>query len=178
MATEKVVAVKAERETTEPHPQSDCASLLILSLKESLSLFFAFLFSSFQSQECFSKLFPPPTLAFFPSISLSLIHANIHTPSPGPQHLGPPSFILSVVSSISKSNLLLIKFPHLSYGTCRSRRYYERLLAIKAIPGKQVQLSKVEIRQLCLVSKDIFLDWMQALSLASIPQSDSGKLVV
>ena len=33
----------------------------------------------------------------------------------------------------------------------------ERLLAVKARPGKQVQLSEAEIRQLCVASKDIFL---------------------
>lgn len=33
----------------------------------------------------------------------------------------------------------------------------DRLLAVKARPGKQVQLSEAEIRQLCLVSKDIFM---------------------
>ena len=32
-----------------------------------------------------------------------------------------------------------------------------RLLEVRGKPGKQVQLSESEIRQLCLVSKDIFL---------------------
>lgn len=33
-----------------------------------------------------------------------------------------------------------------------------RLLEVKGRPGKQVQLSESEIRQLCLASKDIFLN--------------------
>ena len=32
-----------------------------------------------------------------------------------------------------------------------------RLLDVKGKPGKQVQLSEPEIRQLCLVSRDLFL---------------------
>jgi serine/threonine-protein phosphatase PP1 catalytic subunit len=32
-----------------------------------------------------------------------------------------------------------------------------RLLEVKGRPGKQVQLQESEIRQLCFVSKDIFL---------------------
>ena len=107
--------------------------LFLLSIKESLSFPLSsllspysllFLFSSLQSQECFSKLFPPPTPPFFPSVSLSLSHANIHTPNPG-QYPGPPSFIPSSASSILESNLLLISTP--SYGTCRSWRYYRKV---------------------------------------------------
>lgn len=33
----------------------------------------------------------------------------------------------------------------------------KRLLEVRGKPGKQVQLSETEIRQLCVVSKDIFL---------------------
>ncbi|PKI32151.1 hypothetical protein CRG98_047469, partial [Punica granatum] len=33
----------------------------------------------------------------------------------------------------------------------------KRLLEVRGRPGKQVQLSESEIRQLCLVSKDIFM---------------------
>lgn len=32
-----------------------------------------------------------------------------------------------------------------------------RLLEVRGRPGKQVQLSEAEIKQLCLVSRDIFL---------------------
>ena len=118
-----------------PFPSLSPVDSLSKRISLSLSLFFAFfLFSSLQSQECFSELFPPPTLAFFPSISLSLSHANIHTPSPGQQHPGPPSFILSAVSSILESNLLLIS--HLNYGTCRSRRYYREVTCRQSQTGE------------------------------------------
>jgi serine/threonine-protein phosphatase PP1 catalytic subunit len=33
----------------------------------------------------------------------------------------------------------------------------ERLLEVRGKPGKQVQLSESEIRQLCVVSREIFL---------------------
>lgn len=40
-----------------------------------------------------------------------------------------------------------------------------RLLEIRGRPGKQVQLSESEIRQLCLVSKEIFLQQPNLLEL-------------
>jgi serine/threonine-protein phosphatase PP1 catalytic subunit len=40
-----------------------------------------------------------------------------------------------------------------------------RLLEVRGRPGKQVQLSETEIKQLCLVSKDIFLNQPNLLKL-------------
>lgn len=40
-----------------------------------------------------------------------------------------------------------------------------RLLEVRGKPGKQVQLSEAEIKQLCLVSKDIFLQQPNLLEL-------------
>jgi serine/threonine-protein phosphatase PP1 catalytic subunit len=40
-----------------------------------------------------------------------------------------------------------------------------RLLEVRGRPGKQVQLSETEIKQLCLVSKDIFLKQPNLLKL-------------
>lgn len=40
-----------------------------------------------------------------------------------------------------------------------------RLLEVRGRPGKQVQLSESEIRQLCVVSKDIFLQQPNLLEL-------------
>ena len=40
-----------------------------------------------------------------------------------------------------------------------------RLLEVRGRPGKQVQLSEAEIKQLCLVSKDIFLQQPNLLEL-------------
>lgn len=52
----------------------------------------------------------------------------------------------------------------------------QRLLGVKGSkPGKQVQLLEVEIRQLCLVSKDIFLQQPNLLELEA-PIKICGKL--
>lgn len=40
-----------------------------------------------------------------------------------------------------------------------------RLLEVRGRPGKQVQLSEAEIKQLCLVSKDIFMNQPNLLKL-------------
>lgn len=40
-----------------------------------------------------------------------------------------------------------------------------RLLDVRGRPGKQVQLSEAEIRQLCLVSKDVFMKQPNLLEL-------------
>ncbi|GMP82573.1 hypothetical protein CsSME_00036817 [Camellia sinensis var. sinensis] len=40
-----------------------------------------------------------------------------------------------------------------------------RLLEVRGKPGKQVQLSKSEIKQLCVVSRDIFLQQPNLLEL-------------
>lgn len=40
-----------------------------------------------------------------------------------------------------------------------------RLLEVRGRPGKQVQLSESEIRQLCLVSKDVFMKQPNLLEL-------------
>ncbi|KAL4239554.1 phosphoprotein phosphatase PP4 catalytic subunit [Mactra antiquata] len=43
----------------------------------------------------------------------------------------------------------------------------EQLLAVKDIPGKQVQLPETQIRQLCIISRQIFLDQPNLLELES-----------
>lgn len=40
-----------------------------------------------------------------------------------------------------------------------------RLLEVSAKPGKQVQLSEAEIKQLCMVSKEIFMQQPNLLEL-------------
>jgi len=51
-----------------------------------------------------------------------------------------------------------------------------RLLEVKGSrPGKQVQLSEAEIRQLCLVSKDIFMQQPNLLELEA-PIKICGKI--
>ncbi|XVF19721.1 hypothetical protein REPUB_Repub11eG0135300 [Reevesia pubescens] len=43
-----------------------------------------------------------------------------------------------------------------------------RLLEVRGRPGKQVQLSESEIRQLCMVSRDIFLQQPNLLELEAL----------
>jgi len=43
----------------------------------------------------------------------------------------------------------------------------ERLLEVRGKPGKQVQLSESEIRQLCVVSREIFLRQPNLLELVA-----------
>lgn len=49
-----------------------------------------------------------------------------------------------------------------------------RLLEVRGRPGKQVQLSEAEIRQLCVVSKEIFLQQPNLLDLEA-PIKICGK---
>jgi len=52
-----------------------------------------------------------------------------------------------------------------------------RLLEVKGSrPGKQVQLSEAEIRQLCVVSKDIFMQQPNLLELEA-PIKICGKIL-
>lgn len=51
-----------------------------------------------------------------------------------------------------------------------------RLLDVKGKPGKQVQLSEPEIRQLCLVSRGVFLHQPNLLEIEA-PVKICGKLI-
>ncbi|KAL5068332.1 hypothetical protein RYX36_019219, partial [Vicia faba] len=130
-----------------------------------LTLFSSLFLSSFLrvSSQFHSLLFKFELIRTYSSSSLSLLIYNLFL--------------------ITKSNSLLSYFTHIFICFHNSSHHHHhhhkhhqmergvvdgiisRLLEVRGRPGKQVQLSEAEIKQLCLVSKDIFLNQPNLLKL-------------